>query len=129
MTYYICYASEDRINAVRLNAELSALGMKSAFYDRGDTVMLTDPMEDIMKSINSSDVLIVLHTELTNSSMLSQIEITHAKNLGIAIYVIKTSRAQISDSIRFELGSSVIISESNMREAAKKLRSEFGRAK
>jgi hypothetical protein len=61
--------------------------------------------------------------------MLSQIEITHAKNLGIAIYVIKTSRAQISDSIRFELGSSVIISESNMREAAKKLRSEFGRAK
>ena len=121
MLYYICYTNEDRIKALRLCAELKASGADAHLIDRGDSELLTDPMEDIMNSIKGCDVFTVLHSEHTNTSMLSQIEITYAKNLHTKICIIKTGHSSISDAIRFELGNAVIINEANMAAAAKKL--------
>lgn len=126
MTFYICYANEDRISAIRLNSALRALGYNTCFIDRGDAELLTDPMEDIMNGIKSSRAFALIHSEHTNASVLSQIEITYAKNLHLEMFVIKTGRGNISDSIRFELGSSAIINDTDMGSAAKKLAKAVG---
>ena len=121
MKIYICYANEDRMNAIRLNKELRQHMLQTTFIDRGDSDLLTDPMEDIMKGIKESECFAVIHSAYTNTSMLSQIEITYAKNLHKQIHVIKTGHTPISDSIKFELGNANVINDSNMAKAAEKL--------
>ncbi len=131
MTYYICYTNVDRIKALKLCSELKLLGVKVCMIDRGDRDLLIDPMEDIMNGIKNCNIFIILHSDYTNTSVLSQIEITYAKNQSgknndynenpIKIYLIKTDSSSISDSIRFEIGNATIIYETNMVSAAKKL--------
>ena len=121
MTFYICYANEDRLQAVRLNNQLKTNGYDTCFVDRGDSIFANDPIESIMHAIEESAHFIILHSENTNASTLSQLEITYARNLKKNILVVKMGRGTISDSIRFELGSSSIITENNMSIAAKQL--------
>ena len=128
MKYYICYANEDRLDALRLKQELISMKAETCLVDRGDADPLIyrdeadraiDPINQIISGITSCTDLIVLHSEFTNRSLLSQLEITYAKNLKLKISMVKLGNGRISDALTFALGNCHIIKTSNMNKAAR----------
>ncbi|MBQ8146737.1 MAG: toll/interleukin-1 receptor domain-containing protein [Clostridia bacterium] len=120
MSYYICYANEDRKKAIELQKELSGLGAEAIMIDRGDTTLLIDPIDNIRQAIVDCDDFIVIHSGYTNVSTLSQIEITYAVNKEKDILVIKTDKNVISNSIGFCLKRTPIVT-TDMKEAVKSI--------
>ncbi len=120
MSYYICYANEDRIKAIKLKNELISLGKEAIMIDRGDTAILIDPIDDIRQAIIDCSGFIVIHSGYTNVSTLSQIEITYAVNKEKDILVVKTDKSVISNSIKFCLKRTPIVA-TDMKEAAKNI--------
>lgn len=121
MKFYICYANENRIDAIRLDRELRANGGETCFFDRGESELLVDSMEQIMNGIKACDAFVILHTESTNLSVLSQIEITYARNRNARIYLVKRGYGKVSDAILFELGRCPVITGAQMSVVAQKL--------
>ena len=121
MKFYICYADKDRIEAIKLDRALRELHAETCFIDRGDSDLLVDPMEAIMKGIRESSAFVLLHSGNINQSILSQIEVTYAVNQRSRIYMVKVGRVGLSDAIRFELGTCPVIKDKNMQTVATKL--------
>ncbi len=121
MIFYISYANSDYLMAQKLNRELRLLGAATAFVDRGDGEMLVDPMVDIMQSISSCDHFIFLHSESANTAMLSQIELTYAKNRKKPITVVKMGSGKISTPIKFEVGDARVIGKNSIENVAKEI--------
>ena len=128
MKYYICYANENRMEALRLKRELTSMKAEACLVDRGDTEPLIDrdetdrvidPINQIISCISNCTDIIVLHSEFTNRSLLSQLEITYAKNLNMKIALVKLGNGTISDALIFSLGKCPIINTSNMSKAAR----------
>lgn len=120
MSYYICYANEDRIKAIKLKKELISLGQEAKMIDRGETDVLIDPIDDIRQAIVDCSAFIVIHSGYTNVSTLSQIEITYAVNREKDILVVKTDKSIVSNSIKFCVKRTPIVA-TDMSLAAKSI--------
>ena len=62
MSYYICYANEDRIKAIKLCNELIKSGKKAVMVDRGDTALLVDPIDNIRNAIVQCSCFVLIHS-------------------------------------------------------------------
>ena len=126
--YYICYPNENLLEAKQLNKEIKALKGETRFIEYGEYDECVNPIKDILKALNESTAVIVIHSDYTNKSMLSQIEITYATNKNLKKYMVQVGKVRFSDSIAWGQEAKKIIKDSNMKFVAKKILDSEGEA-
>ena len=76
MKYYICYSKEDQKQANRIKDLLCYENV--GFVDLSQDFYESDILEKIMNEIDSSDILIALHSYSFKNSLLCNIQLVYA---------------------------------------------------
>lgn len=109
MKYYLCYAKEDIKKAFYIKNLFSDNSID--LEDLSKDLYTTDVLESILSKIDSSDVLIILHSYSFLASTLCRLQLVYACKTVKAAYCIKLDSAPMEKAFLSEYKSSFVFTD------------------